>query len=389
MRLMAALLAALFVFQDATPAAAQDSGGLGGLLRRLFKAGEAEPPPAENYKPKIRQPVIRRSTPQPQPEEPPPPEKLDNARVVLVVGDFMASGLASGLEEAFRASPGVTIVDQSQGSSGLVRDDYYDWQATLGPMIDEYKPSVVTIMIGANDRQQLKFDGKRETIRSDAWTAEYKRRANEIARITADKKVPLIWVGMVPFRSTRVSADILAFNDIYKSAAESVNGVFVDVWDGFADENGTFVMSGPDINGQTARLRTGDGTILSSAGKRLVAFYAEKPLRKLLGDATSPDIGELGPENLPSLKLDPFARPASVERTAPIAVTDPDLDGSQQLLGAGSPPLQLGPRTPVERLSIEGVAPKAPAGRADDFMLNDRARNEQPSPDQEKTTAIK
>jgi hypothetical protein len=194
---------------------------------------------------------------------------------------------------------------------------------------------------------------------------------------------------MVPFRSTRVSADILAFNDIYKSAAESVNGAFVDVWDGFVDENGTFVMSGPDINGQTVRLRTGDGTILSKAGRRLVAFYSEKPLRKLLGDATAPDIGELGPENLPALKLDPFARPESVERTGPIAVTDPDLDGGQQLLGAGAPPLQLGMPTPVERLSIEGIAPDAPSGRADDFMLKDQGTGDEATPDPGKTTAIK
>jgi hypothetical protein len=390
-RIIAVLLAALLIASDISPAAAQESGGLGGLLRRLFRAGETEPPPAENYKPRIRTPVIRSTTPQPQqqPEEQPVPDKLDNARVVLVIGDFMASGLADGLEKAFELSPGVTILDQANGSSGLVRDDYYDWPGALGPMIEEYKPAVLAVMIGANDRQQLKFDGRRETVRSDAWTTEYKRRANQIARIAAEKNIPLVWVGMVPFPSTRVSADILSFNDIYKAAAESVNGTFVDVWDGFVDENGTFMMSGPDINGQTARLRTGDGTILSKAGRRLVAFYAEKPLRKLLGDATSPDIGVLGPENLPALRLDPFARAGNVQRTNPIAITDPDLDGGEQLLGASGPPLQLGPRTPVEKLSIEGIAAKAPAGRADNFSTGNDVTEGDSVPGTEKTTAIK
>ena len=71
---------------------------------------------------------------------------------------------------------------------------------------------------------------------------------------------------------------MLAFNDIYRTAAESAGGEFVDIWDGFVDENGAFVDNGPDMNGQPVRLRGADGINLSKAGKRKIAFYAEKPL---------------------------------------------------------------------------------------------------------------
>src|SRR5690606_10520623 len=63
------------------------------------------------------------------------PEKLENARVVLVIGDFTAGGLAEGLTEAFAEAPGVKIVQRANGSSGLVRDDYYDWFAELPKML--------------------------------------------------------------------------------------------------------------------------------------------------------------------------------------------------------------------------------------------------------------
>ncbi|TIM80838.1 MAG: DUF459 domain-containing protein, partial [Mesorhizobium sp.] len=73
-----------------------------------------------------------------------------------------------------------------------------------------------------------------------------------------------------------------------RSTAESHGGEFVDIWDGFVDEEGAFVTSGPDINGQPVRLRTDDGIRVSKAGKRKLAFYAEKPLLKILGMTAPP-----------------------------------------------------------------------------------------------------
>ncbi len=48
-------------------------------------------------------------------------EKAPDARVILVVGDFMAAGLGEGLDTAFGENAGVRIVVRSNGSSGFVR----------------------------------------------------------------------------------------------------------------------------------------------------------------------------------------------------------------------------------------------------------------------------
>ncbi|HUH48949.1 MAG TPA: DUF459 domain-containing protein, partial [Mycoplana sp.] len=79
--------------------------------------------------------------------------KLPDARKVLVVGDFIASGIGDGLTEAFMEIPGVAIEARTNGSSGLVRQDYYNWQTELPALIDEIKPAVVVLSLGANDRQ--------------------------------------------------------------------------------------------------------------------------------------------------------------------------------------------------------------------------------------------
>src|SRR5690606_23601856 len=168
-------------------------------------------------------------------------EKAEDAKKVLVVGDFLASGLADGLTAAFAENPDVRVVERANGSSGLVRDDHYDWPGNIDAVIEEEKPAVVVVMIGSNDRQQLRVEGTREEPRSEAWTQEYERRVTALAKAVRDKGLPLVWIGNLPFKSGAMSSDMIAFNDIYRRIVTDVGGEFVDVWDGFVDEKGEFV----------------------------------------------------------------------------------------------------------------------------------------------------
>lgn len=315
-------------------------------------------------------PVVRRTrrseagTAPPAVEAPAAVEKLPDARVVLVVGDFMAAGLAEGLREVYAAAPGVSVTDGTKGSSGLVRDDFYDWPKEIGPLIEASHPAVVVVMIGSNDRQQLRVGETREQPLSPAWTQEYGQRLAAFLEAIAARKVPLVWVGQPAFRFTSMSSDMLAFNDLYRQAVAKAGGEFVDIWDGFVDEGGAFVLTGPDINGQPVRLRAGDGINLTRAGKRKVAFYAEKPLNRLLGDALSRGADGTGLSDVP---LPGGAAPAaSVDRTAPVSLSAPRPGDGGELLGAVPAPRGKG-GTPIEQLTGKGIAAPASPGRADDF----------------------
>lgn len=342
----------------------------GWLLRDLLfpqRVERYEPPldvqrPRPRHKPK----KPRRSTPREAPEpETPTVEKKPDARVVLVVGDFMAGGLAEGLEDVFAENPDIRVSDRSKGSSGFVRDDFYDWPAEIKPLLESEKPAVVIVMLGANDRQQMKIGDTREPPGSAAWTKEYENRTEEFGRLIAASKAPFLWVGMPAFRSSKMTSDMLAFNDIYKAAAEKSGGEFIDVWDGFVDENGAFVTSGPDINGQPVRLRSDDGINLSKAGKRKLAFYTEKPLLKILGLPSPSGAPEGAPAGLP-LGKPGETPPAAVDRTPPMLLNDPALDGGTELLGAAVPPKRdTGPLG--GKPAVKETAPEPSPGRADDF----------------------
>ena len=279
-------------------------------------------------------------------------EKKPDAKKILVVGDFVGNGLAEGLDIAFASDPDLVITTRVNGSSGFVRDDHFDWPANIGEILDEEKPAAVVVMIGANDRQAIALAGNSLQPRSPEWNAEYQKRVTAFTKAISDRQYPLVWIGQPPFRPRGMSQDMLALNEIYRNAAEKVGGKFADVWDGFVDEDGNFTQTGFDINGQTARLRANDGINITSAGKRKLAFYAEKPLRTYLGG------GKEEGQPLPATGAPDPSKP--IDRVAPVSLRDVDRDESGILLG-GTPGPGAKPATTLSETS------KPAPGRADDF----------------------
>lgn len=345
------------------------------LLDLLF--GERQPvyvPPQDAQKPrdgKTRKKnnrsvtTINTRTPSPRAAAtPPPPPKLDNAKKVLVIGDFVAGALGDGLKTAFEDAPGVQVETRTNGSSGLVRDDFYDWPTQLPPLITEVQPSVVVIQIGANDRQQLVTAGGRFDFRTDEWFSAYGERVSRLATVAMETRVPVIWVGLPAFRPQNMTADALRLNTIYRSSIEKVSGEFVDIWEGFVDQEGRFIVTGSDINGQPVRLRGNDGINFTGPGKRKLAFYVEKSVRRYLGDMTSPDLVRLDASNLPELVSLPPSENKAIITTPPIDLFDPELDGGDELLGGILPPSSTFP-TPRDQLVQNGRLPDPPVGRVD------------------------
>lgn len=352
-----------------TVSAAQEAVRRPWTLRDLFfgsrKSERVEPPPA----PDVRKTRTRPSQAARRPQTPPTPlvPKADEAKVVLVIGDFLGNGLAEGLEQVYAENPNVRVISRTSGSSGFVRDDFHDWPAEAPKVVAAEKPAAIIVMLGANDRQQMTVKGAREAVMSDAWKTEYQARTEKLSKALSQTGVPFVWVGVPSFKSPSMLKDMLDFNDFYRAAAEGTKAEFVDIWDGFVDEAGAYMQTGPDINGQPVRLRNDDGINLTAAGKRKVAFYAEKPLAKLLGSAATPGVATA----LPAAPLTDADKPVDVDsiaRTAPISLRDPELDGGKELMGAVFAAKHEA-RSAGERLLVDGIAPASVEGRADNFGL--------------------
>lgn len=294
-------------------------------------------------------------------------DKIENAQTVLVMGDFIASGLADGLKVAYAKNPNVVIVKKSRGSSTIARPDNYDWMNEAPVVVDELKPSLIVFNIGSSDRQDMKVDGSWLDFDSEEWWVEYRKRVDDLAQVLRSQNVPVLWVGVPSFKYTKMTRDILAFNGIYRDAIEKAGGTFVDIWEGFVDENGKFVYTGSDINGQQVRLRSSDGINLTKAGKRKLAFYVEKPASRFLsiGNSVLANLYRDAPAS--AFANRPVQDPRLLTKTRVYSFTDPELDGGDYLLGGDSQARVFKEKSPLDNLIETGHLPATQTGRVDDF----------------------
>ncbi|MCP4182522.1 MAG: DUF459 domain-containing protein [Hyphomicrobiales bacterium] len=293
--------------------------------------------------------------------------KNSDAFKIIVAGDFMAGDLAWGMVHTYADNPAVTVVDLSKALSGFARIDVKNWPDEIARHIDKIKPAAVVFLGGMNDRKQISVRGSKHDKLSNTWLEIYNTRIKNLAQAVMGKNTPLIWVGLPPVKSSGVSADYLAFNEIYRLHTESANGFFVNVWDGFANEEGQYVSAGPDINGQIKRLRRSDGINMNRTGKLKLAFYVTKAVRKLTGIGTD-TLGASLPGIEMSRILSPKYNPAKTGRTIVYSLASPGLDGGGQLADHWRNAKEKQKKAViVHELVNDGIMPKTHIGRIDHY----------------------
>ncbi len=244
------------------------------LFDLLFGPKETTPPPQTT-----------RRTPTPQPHATPPPapaaivpeevDKIEGATRFAVFGDSLAVDLAKALQRAYAEDPNMLIIGKGVGSSGFVRDDFYDWNATLAEEIVADSFDLAVLIIGINDRQPI---GRASPL-SDEWKAAYLERLNNFLGQLRIAGKPIIWVGLPPMRAPTYSAAISEISSLHRLASVTAGVEFVDIYERFTDEEGRFTSRGPDLNGNDALMRKSDGIHFSAAGSDKLVFFINQSLR--------------------------------------------------------------------------------------------------------------
>jgi hypothetical protein len=344
---------------------------------------------------------------------------------ILVLGDAMAEWLAYGLEDAFSEKPEFGIVRKHRTYAGLVRYDPrrdVEWPQIVREAIAADKPKFIVMMVGFHDRQPIRERGPATPSRgasqtspqddpeyqdspesrarasaaaqnaemerakqaapaatpeqkraaaapagpiefqSEAWQAAYVQRIDATIAALKSANVPVFWVGLPPQRVARQSADAVYLNELYRTRAERAGIVYVDIWDGFVDEAGRYVLQGPDFEGQTRRLRSADGLFFTRAGARKLAHYVEREILRSLVARETP-VALPAPE--PAVQQP--GRPGTARPLAgPVVPLTASIGGGNELLGGG-PTRPAGNDPITTRVLVRGEPVTAPIGRADNF----------------------
>jgi hypothetical protein len=358
----------------------------------------------------------------------PQPRKTDAAPTtsVVVMGDAMADWLAYGLEDAYAERPEIGIVRKSRTASGLIRYDPkrdVDWAQAAREIIAAEKPKLIVMMIGVNDHQAIRErapvpgatskpppkpgapapgqtaesaptptedvanpdpenpdqapiiapdSGKTSAtgtfeFHTDQWEAAYIKRIDATIAALKSAGVPVIWVGLPAQRGPKATADMSYLNELYRARVEKAGIVYVDVWDGFVDEQGRFSPQGPDFEGQIRRLRSADGIYFTKAGARKLAHYVEREIDRSEANRALPVALPIEVPPPGGAKAGgPSARPL-VGPVIPLTVSA--MPGTaDELLGGARPAARPIATDPLAtRVLIKGEPIAAPTGRADDF----------------------
>jgi len=265
-----------------------------------------------------------------------------------VIGDWLGGGLAQGLKEAFKQEEGsLQITEMSRSGYGLARADQTDLYREIDRMISESPPHIVIVMLGANDRASLKVGEGRAQPGSAEWKEAYAKEAERLIKKLRSAKIAVYWVGLPIMANAAFSETVAAMNDAARQAAYVSGAKFIDTWAGFTDQLGAYAAYGPDLTGQTKRLRDGDGIGLTPAGNRKLANYVEIALRRDLAQAKAQrNIPLAGDEEEQARVVPGVPRPAGKTAATPEWTTsasqprpDPaNAAASKQPQGAASAP---------------------------------------------------
>ena len=278
-RLLLAILVGLVVTLDVAPllAQAQERIEVAQEERRrtLFDLLFGEEPAAAPPQAQPRSAAPAAALPPPVPIV----EKAPGATRLAVFGDSMAVDLSKALERYYAEDPNLVVIGQGVGSSGFVRDDYFNWNTTINEQIAADTFDLAIVIIGINDRQEMKVNGQSYAPLSDEWKAEYQSWMNQFLGSLRAARKPVVWVGLPPMSKTDYSTAMTQISALQKLAAFSGGAEFLDIYERFLGEDGRYTSQGPDVNGQNARMRKDDGIHLATAGSDKVAFYLSQPIR--------------------------------------------------------------------------------------------------------------
>ena len=316
--------------------------------------------------------------------------ELPPAETVVVIGDSFGEWLAYGLEQVFAETPQIGIVRKIKTDFGLVRDDARldapEWMQAIKDLLPATeKANAIVVMLGVNDRSSLRErapPAKEATSPSDAhpgpaaataaprqppsasfefhtdkWAELYSKRIDDMIAALKARGVPIIWVGLPAIRGAKSTTDMSYLDELYRARADKAGIAYVDIWDGFVDDQGRYVQDGPDFEGQTRRLRTYDGVYFTKAGAEKIGHYVEHDLRRVLSSHVLP-VALPGPEEQSPAK-------DAVGPVLPLNATGTEKSG--ELVGAAKQPAEREAAPLAARVLNRGEAVVAPRGRADDF----------------------
>jgi hypothetical protein len=191
---------------------------------------------------------------------------------VLLLGDSMMNDVGPsmqriiGKDSAF-AYPALV----KKVSSGLSRDDFFNWPKKIKEVLQKDTYDIAVVMIGTNDGQGFIENGKVVSYGSAEWETTYQERTEAVIDLLCEKVGHIFWIGMPRMRTEKFDTTMQLVTRVHQQAVEKKPcASYVVTKDILSNENGEYT-SYLLIDGKRKEVRKNDGIHFTLAGSDLIA----------------------------------------------------------------------------------------------------------------------
>ena len=297
---------------------------------------------------------------------------------ILVAGDALGGGLGAGLMRMASDGDLYDVTIRFNEESGLARPEVYDWSETLPKILEGKDYDTVVLLLGSNDRQQMRDGGLRLAFNSPDWIAAYKTRLDRVLGVAAAAGAKVYLIAIPPMANPDYDAAMQVISALQKERATAKGAAFLDLRTAFVNADGSYTDTGPDETGTIRKLRGRDGITFFKQGNNrlgqlvLEAIVKGAPSLPAVVAAAAPEVPDVAAE----VDVPFFGRPDGggdvvvIQPSGVSAVTSLAL-GSDAAAVPGSVFSSLQglarPGSDAARLFATGEPSPAPEGRVDDF----------------------
>lgn len=207
---------------------------------------------------------------------------------ILVVGDsFMAAGggLGDPLERVLLNYKDTVVTRQGKVSSGLSRQDYFNWPELTQKLIAQHKPNVAIMMFGANDNIPV-IDANGALLAgwgSAKWDEQYRQRIDQMLDMFTQANSEIFVIGVPIMKNKTLSRTIAHINSLFEEEVKKYSRVhYISTWNLLCDKDGNYTDSLLDKDGNKRLIRTSDGVHLQYFAGYYVADAITAEMKKYL-----------------------------------------------------------------------------------------------------------
>ena len=245
-------------------------------------------------------------------------DKTDVVRRVLIIGDSLGGSLWNGVYHHYHGDRSVKLIRHTRVSTGIAREDEYDWNKAAKQLVKRHKIDIVLMLIGGNDGQPIRVKGKRyrERFGTQPWQKTYGDRVEALINTFQEAGAKFYWVGMPIQRSRRQDKFGRTINDIFAERCKKTGARYIDIYKMFSAPSGHYSARLKNEKGRRHLMRARDGIHFATHG----VLWLGRVVGKIVDD-----------DYTASLKTAMNDKPLSTANTKPDAVAVSNATGNSIL----------------------------------------------------------